>query len=106
MMRQTEANLHFRYQWVMKSRPDFMWITPHPPLSVMDPDMFWSFDTERYLFMNDRHVVGGRDQMFKAFFNKLNIILTGDPVIYNPAIANGTSYGFLGDEAFSKLVAD
>lgn len=106
MMQQSEKDHHIRYEWVVRSRPDFMWLTPHPPLSALKADMLWTFDTEHYLFMNDRHVAGGHDVMFDAFLNRMNILKTGDPVIYKDAVNNGSIYGGLGDEGFSQLVAD
>lgn len=59
-----------RYDRFVITRSDFVWLCPHPPLSVLDREAIWVPDGENYLGLNDRHVVVSRADVV----NCLNII--------------------------------
>ena len=46
-----------RYDRFVITRSDFMWLCPHPPLSILDRDAIWLPDGEDYGGLNDRHMV-------------------------------------------------
>jgi hypothetical protein len=59
-----------RYDRFVITRPDFVWLCPHPPLSVLDSDSIWVPDGEDYSGLNDRHLVASRTDIV----NCLNMI--------------------------------
>ena len=59
-----------RYDRFVITRPDFVWLCPHPPLSVLDRDAIWVPDGEDYSGLNDRHLVASRTNIV----NCLNMI--------------------------------
>ena len=44
----------------MITRSDFVWLCPHPPLSVLDRGAIWFPNGEHYGGLNDRHLVASR----------------------------------------------
>jgi len=113
MFQEWEFAHNMRYTWVVRTRPDFLWSVPHPPLSLFSTDMLWTMDTESYAGMNGRHVVGGRGLMIKGMLSKLKLLASGDPVVYKMNLSefpsdtpsSGTS-SHMGDELFAKKVVD
>ena len=59
-----------RYDRFVITRSDFVWLCPHPPLSILDRGAIWIPDGEHYGGFNDRHVVVSRADVV----NCLNII--------------------------------
>jgi len=59
-----------RYDRFVITRSDFVWLCPHPPLSVLDNGALWFPDGERYGGLPDRHLVVSRADVV----NCLNII--------------------------------
>ena len=59
-----------RYDRFVISRSDFMWLSPHPPLSILDRHRIWIPQGEDYGGLNDRHMVVSRDDVV----NGLNLI--------------------------------
>jgi hypothetical protein len=49
-----------RYDRFIITRSDFIWLCPHPPLSVLDRGAIWFPDGEHYGGLNDRHLVVSR----------------------------------------------
>jgi hypothetical protein len=49
-----------RYDRFVITRSDFVWLCPHPPLSILDRDAIWVPDGEDYGGLNDRHLVSSR----------------------------------------------
>ena len=49
-----------RYDRFIVTRSDFAWLSPHPPLSVLDPHAIWVPEGENYGGINDRHLVASR----------------------------------------------
>lgn len=83
MMESSEKTNDMRYKWIIRSRPDFLWLAPHPPLSLMSLDMVWTPDTESGLGnVNPRHMVGSRDALVNGVLRKWEYIMTGHPLVY------------------------
>jgi hypothetical protein len=59
-----------RYDRFVITRSDFVWLCPHPPLSILDGDSIWTPDGEQYGGVNDRHLVVSRADLL----NCLNVI--------------------------------
>ncbi len=49
-----------RYDRFVITRSDFIWLCPHPPLSILDRDALWFPDGEHWGGINDRHLVASR----------------------------------------------
>ena len=49
-----------RYDRFVITRSDFVWLCPHPPLSVLDRNAIWVPNGEHYGGINDRHAVVSR----------------------------------------------
>jgi len=65
-----QDNVLDRYDRFVITRSDFVWLCPHPPLSVLDKDAIWFPDGEYYGGLTDRHLVVSRADVV----NCLNII--------------------------------
>ena len=59
-----------RYDRFVISRSDFVWLCPHPPLSVLDRGAIWLPNGEDYGGLSDRHFVVSRADVV----NCLNVI--------------------------------
>ena len=49
-----------RYDRFVITRSDFVWLCPHPPLSVLDRSAIWFPNGEHWGGLNDRHLVVSR----------------------------------------------
>jgi hypothetical protein len=65
-----QDNVLDRYDRFVITRSDFVWLCPHPPLSVLDKDAIWFPDGENWGGLTDRHLVVSRADVV----NCLNII--------------------------------
>ena len=52
-----------RYDRFVLTRSDFFWLSSHPPLDVLDPDMIWVPEGQDYGGLNDRHLVASRQNI-------------------------------------------
>lgn len=59
-----------RYDRFVITRSEFIWLCPHPPLSVLDRDAIWFPNGEHYGGLTDRHLVVSRADVV----NCLNLI--------------------------------
>lgn len=59
-----------RYDRFVITRADFVWLGPHPPLSILDRAAIWVPSGEDWYGLNDRHLVVSRDDVV----NCLNMI--------------------------------
>lgn len=55
-----------RYDRFVVTRSDFVWLCPHPPMSVLDRGSLWIPDGERYGGLTDRHLVVSREDVVTA----------------------------------------
>jgi hypothetical protein len=65
------------YDRFVITRSDFVWLCPHPPLSVLDRSAIWLPDGEHYGGLTDRHLVVSRSDVE----NCLNLI---EDVVLHP----------------------
>ena len=56
-------NILDRYDRFVITRSDFVWLCPHPPLSILDRDSIWVPDGENWDGLNDRHLVVSREHV-------------------------------------------
>ncbi len=54
------------YDRIVMTRSDFRWLSPHPPLDILDPGSLWVPDGEHYGGIVDRHLVFTPDVAEKA----------------------------------------
>jgi hypothetical protein len=74
---QQDRVLH-RYDRFVITRSDFIWLCPHPPLSILDRGAIWFPNGEHNEGLNDRHVVVSRADVV----NCLNVI---EDVLLHPS---------------------
>lgn len=55
-----------RYDRLVVTRSDFVWLSPHPPLSILDRGSLWIPDGESYGGFTDRHLVVSREDAAAA----------------------------------------
>jgi hypothetical protein len=70
-----------RYDRFVITRSDFIWLCPHPPLSILDRDALWFPDGEHWGGMNDRHLVASRNDIVDCL-NVLEEILLHPGELY------------------------
>jgi len=79
-------NILDRYDRFVITRSDFIWLCPHPPLSILDRDSIWVPDGENYVGLNDRHMVVSRAHVADC----LNLI---EDILLRPAELHGEMKG-------------
>jgi len=67
-----------RYDRFVISRSDFVWLCPHPPLSILDPCAIWVPDGEHWGGLNDRHLVVSRADVVNCLNGIEDILLEPD----------------------------
>ena len=55
-----------RYDRFIVTRSDFVWLCPHPPMSVLDRRSLWIPDGQWYGGLTDRHLVVSREDVATA----------------------------------------
>ena len=85
-----------RYDRFVITRSDFVWLCPHPPMSILDRDAIWLPDGEDYGGLNDRHMVVSRVELI----NCLNVIeeVLLHPIQFCEAMQKQPDYGLRNDE--------
>jgi hypothetical protein len=63
-----------RYDRFIITRSDYVWLCPHPPLSMLSSQHVWVPDDHHWSGINDRHAVVSRDHVVD-FLNGLEDIL-------------------------------
>ncbi len=67
-----------RYDRFVVTRSDFVWLAPHPPLSILNRESLWVPDGEHYGGLTDRHLVVSRDDAVPALSLIDDILLRPD----------------------------
>ncbi|KAI9003871.1 hypothetical protein DFJ74DRAFT_419234 [Hyaloraphidium curvatum] len=70
-----------RYQKIVRTRPDFQWTFPHPPLGLLDEadgSALFVQDAEHYGGINDRHVVFPRS-LAPEMLGMFSLLADGEP---------------------------
>ena len=70
-----------RYDRFIITRSDFVWVCPHPPLSVLAPEAIWFPCGEFYGGLTDRHVVVSRPDLLEIIGLLDDIVLRPDDLI-------------------------
>eukprot|EP00930_Biecheleria_cincta_P099484 TRINITY_DN91108_c0_g1_i1.p1 TRINITY_DN91108_c0_g1~~TRINITY_DN91108_c0_g1_i1.p1 ORF type:complete len:531 (-),score=71.58 TRINITY_DN91108_c0_g1_i1:110-1672(-) len=72
-----------RFEWVVYSRTDMLWVAPHPPLALLDSNAMWFQETwftrhvaEEYAGLQDWHATIPR-RLVKAHLARWSLILSG-----------------------------
>jgi hypothetical protein len=63
-----------RYDRFVITRSDYVWLCPHPPLSILDRQKIWVPDDHHWSGINDRHAIVSREHVV-SFLNGLEDIL-------------------------------
>jgi len=71
-----------RYDRFVISRSDFVWLCPHPPLSILSHDAIWLPNGEDFGGLNDRHIVVSRADVVNCL-NGLEEILLNPMQLYD-----------------------
>lgn len=70
-----------RYDRFVITRSDFVWLCPHPPLSILDQDAIWVPDGQNWWGLADRHLVVSRANVVDCL-NVLEDILLHPKQLY------------------------
>jgi hypothetical protein len=73
----SEGGVLDRYDRFIVTRSDFVHVTPHVPLRLLDPHFIWIPDGEDYGGFTDRHVVASRSDI-------LDVLAVADDVVGDP----------------------
>lgn len=101
MIREEEMSKAQRYDRVIRTRPDLKWLIPHPPLSLFTTDRVWLLNGQHFGGVNNRHVIGSRDSVFKLL-DRQRLIFEGDPIIFK--MNNWEVHQ--NDEYYMKVIGD
>ena len=63
-----------RYDRFVITRSDFVWETPHPPISHLNPENIWIPDGEGYGGLTDRHAILSRENVV-SYLNLINSVV-------------------------------
>lgn len=72
-----ESGILDQYDRFIVTRSDYIYLTPHFPLHLMDPTKIWIPDGEDYGGYTDRHIVVSRADVLHA-------LSVADPILRNP----------------------
>ncbi|MDX1740640.1 MAG: hypothetical protein R3178_05065 [Rhodothermales bacterium] len=56
-----------RYDWLLITRSDFMWLVDHPPMDFLDPNFIYAMSGERYGGVSDRYALVPR-RLWRTYF--------------------------------------
>ena len=80
-----------RYDRFVISRSDFVWLCPHPPLSILDRDALWVPNGQHWSGLNDRHLVVSRADVVNCL-NVIEDILLRPDELYEEMIKRRTDW--------------
>jgi hypothetical protein len=64
-----------RYDRFVITRPDFIWLCPHPPLPILDSNAIWVPEGEDHGGLNDRHLVASRADIERCLDGIKDVLL-------------------------------
>lgn len=76
-----EDGLLERYDRFVITRSDFVWLCPHPPLSVLAKECIWVPDGQHWGGVNDRHMIVSRSDVTKCLNGIEDILLEPDKLL-------------------------
>jgi hypothetical protein len=86
-----------RYDRFVVTRSDFVWLCPHPPMSILDRESLWIPDGEHYGGLCDRHLIVSREDAIPALNHIDDILLRPDELYEESKHLEG-----MNDEVFLK----
>eukprot|EP00965_Chrysotila_dentata_P195153 6176832-Pleurochrysis_carterae.AAC.1 len=84
------------YSRVIFSRLEAAWIVPHPPLSMLDPNILWVQSGQLRVGVNDRYALMSREHA-KVYFGRWKLLMSAELFDQVPedAVLRATPEGFL-----------
>jgi hypothetical protein len=79
MIEEAEVRRHSQYERVLFTRLENVWLHPHPPLDLLDPDLVWVPAGEDNGGINDRHWLAGRAHA-SAMMRRWDSLLDGSAI--------------------------
>jgi hypothetical protein len=73
-------NIFEKYDRIIVSRSDYMWLCPHPPVELMDPKYVWVPDGEMHHGITDRYAILSRENVYAYLSILENIIVHPDKI--------------------------
>ena len=86
-----EKRTGVKYNWIVHTRLDFVWLRPHPPLSLLQRDVVWIPIGEDWGGYNDRHAVMSRNGANVAL-RGWDFIVSGQVMQIDPQLRAGAIY--------------
>jgi hypothetical protein len=103
LLREQERARGLEYARVVVSRLDFVWLSPHPPLLLLDERCVWAPMAEDYGGLNDRHAVLSRPHA-DAYLGRWDMIRDGRILRLHPQLRSGTANGLSGERTLASLL--
>ena len=103
LLRKQEEWSGFKYDRVVFSRIDFLWLKPHPPLSLLHPQHIWVPMGETYGGVNDRHAVMSRD-VAEVYFGRFDLIMNGRVRDVEPFLLRNRSHGMSSERLLAHVL--
>lgn len=70
------------YDRIIVTRSDYMFLCPHPPMELMDPNFVWVPDGEKHTAITDRYAILSEKNAY-AYLNILETMFTQPERMYN-----------------------
>jgi hypothetical protein len=86
-----------RYDRFVVTRSDFVWLCPHPPMSILDRESIWIPDGQHWGGFCDRHIVVSREDAVAALNLIDDILLRPDELYAEMKLATASN-----DEEFHR----
>lgn len=90
LLRATERRRGATYRRVVVSRLDYIWLAPHPPLSLLEESCAWVPQAEDAGGLADRHAVLSREHA-EAYLGRWEMIIDGRIMKLLPSLRQGTA---------------
>ena len=92
-------NILEQYDRIVFTRSDFMFLSPHPPIDLLDPNYIWLPNGEYYGGVTDRHAVLSKKNAEGYLMGIMKNIMTNTDQFCNAArvVAKAYDFGFAGD---------
>ena len=103
LLRRAEARRGARYERVVVSRLDYIWLTPHPPLRLLGRRCAWVPQAEDYGGLNDRHAVMNREHA-DTYLGRWAMIEDGRLMTLHPYLRRGVASALTGERALAALL--
>lgn len=82
-----KENIFDQYDRIVVTRSDAIWLSPHPPMEVLDKNYVWIPNEERHGGVCDRHVILSKDNA-EPYLNIIAPIVSSDPETFYREMMN------------------